>query len=100
MKARISSIQQEISILQARLENALGEQEASLQDVLKEEQNVQEAILSLIDEISRYKQTVDVGIPFVPMICRVRSKSSAHLPSRVYRNNHFYCHYAHCLFVS
>lgn len=100
MKARISSIEQEISILQARLESAHGEQEASLQDVLKEEQNVQEAILSLIDQISRYKQTVDVGIPFVPLMCRVKSKSSAHSPNRVYRNNHFCCHCAHCLFVS
>ncbi len=62
VKARITSLKQEIEVLKTRVENAKKDKEKYMLDLIAEEQQTQESIVSLLDAISRYKETVDVVI--------------------------------------
>ena len=60
MRARIDSLNKEIEVLKTRVENAKKEKEKYMLELIKEEKETQESIVSLLDAISRYKETVDV----------------------------------------
>lgn len=62
MKARIDSLKQEIEVLKTRVENAKKDKDKYMLELIAEEQQTQESIVSLLDAISRYKETVDVVI--------------------------------------
>lgn len=62
MKAKIDSLKQEIEVIKARVENAKKDKEKYMLELVAEEQQTQESIVSLLDAISHYKETVDVII--------------------------------------
>lgn len=62
MKAKIDSLKQEIEVIKARVENAKKDKEKYMLELVAEEQQTQESIVSLLDAVSHYKETVDVII--------------------------------------
>lgn len=61
MKIRTQGLERDIETLKTKCEALKEEKERKMKEVAEEERRTQEEIVSLLDAVSRYKETIDVG---------------------------------------
>ena len=60
-KVATQALQRDAEALKTRCEAMRGEREKNLREMAAEARQTQEEIVSLLDAVSRYKETIDVG---------------------------------------
>lgn len=60
-KVATQALQKDAEALKTRCEAMRGEREKNLREMAAEARQTQEEIVSLLDAVSRYKETIDVG---------------------------------------
>lgn len=61
MKVQLQTLQRDIEALKTKCDALEEEKERKMKEVAGEERRTQEEIVTLLDAVSRYKETVDVG---------------------------------------